>query len=163
MLHASRVLGSPGIATRVSARELAKQAVVGLVKHARDTKGAAQAGTTLYWEPLPSKLGAVSGDEMSEDNAHWFIDELVWGPYQDALGQEVFLTRVSGINDFGEEVNWILWEHQRVDIPTKLVHSCMQNLDPESIFEEPPLRELVEEAYANARLHLHNFDLEVDE
>ena len=86
---------------------------------------------------------------MSEDNGHWFINELVWGPYQDALGQE-FLTRVSGINDFEEEVNWILWEHQQVDIPTKLVHSFMQSLDPESIFEEPPARELVEEAYANA-------------
>jgi hypothetical protein len=146
MLHASRVRGSPGIASRVSARELAKQSVVGRVKHARDSTGAARAGTTLFREPLPSELGAVSGDEMSEDESHWFIDKLVWGPYQDALGQEVFLAKVSGLNDFGEEVNGIMWEHQRVDIPTKLVHSFMESLDPEAIFEEQPPSKLVEEA-----------------
>ena len=99
MLRAARVRGAQ--ASTLSERERAKQALVKSTKHARDSMGTARAGTTLLREPLPCEHSACSGDEMSEDTEHWFIEELVWGPYQDALGQEVFLALVSGMDDFG--------------------------------------------------------------
>ncbi len=66
----------------MSVLEQAKQAVVSRVRHARDASGKARSGTTMHREPLPCEMGAVSGDEMSEDEGHWFIENLVWGPYQ---------------------------------------------------------------------------------
>ena len=165
MLRASRARVSPRSPSRTFAREQAKESVAAAVRHARDAKGSARAGTTLYREALPSELGACSGDEMSEDEHHWFIDNLVWGPYQDALGQEVFLARVSGINDYGEQVDGILWEHQRVDIPAKLIHTFMEHSDPDMIFGQLPPEEWVTlaEAYANAKRHLLNYDVEVED
>ncbi len=58
----------------------------------------------MLGEPLPCELGAGSGDEISEDQYHWFINQLVWGPYQDALGQEVFLASVSGVDYLGKRL-----------------------------------------------------------
>jgi len=139
MLRASRFIAGSARASSGRDREEAKQAVAGQARYARDTEGTARACTSLLREPLPCELGAVSGEEMSEDKEHWFIDSLVWGPYQDALGQEVFLASVSGLDDFGSEVNGILWEQQRADIPSKIVHMYMENLPvgvPE--WEQPP-------------------------
>ncbi len=107
-------------------------------RHARDANGKALSGTTMHREPLPCELGAASGDEMSEDKGHWFIKSFVWGPYQDALGQEVFLARVSGQDDYGQEVDNILWELQRGDIPPKIVHQFMESLDPDAVIGEAP-------------------------
>ncbi len=67
----------------------------------------AHAGTTLLHKQLQCKLGAVSGDKMREDEEHWFIENLVWGPYQDTLGQEFFLASVSGLDNFSVEVHRI--------------------------------------------------------
>ena len=57
----------------------------------------------------------------------------MWGPYQDELGQEVFLARVSGVDDYGQEVDNILWEHQTADIPPKIVHHFLEHLDREAV------------------------------
>ncbi len=81
MLRACRVRASLGMSSRISVREQAKQVAVARAKHARDAKGTVRAGTSMLRDPLPCELGAVLGDEMSEDEGHWFIDELVWGPY----------------------------------------------------------------------------------
>ncbi len=98
---------------------------------------------------------------MSEDEEHWFIDSLVWGPYQDALGQEVFLAGVSGLRYFGSEVDWILWEQQH-NIQSKVVHMYMENLPVDAPQGEQLPSKMLEEAYANARKHLCNFDLQAD-
>ncbi len=85
---------------------------------------------TLYWDPGPSLPAwhCVRG----QDVGHWFIHKLVWGPCQDALGQEVFLARVSGMDDFREQVDWIMWVQQQVDIPLKLIHSYLERLEPDA-------------------------------
>ena len=85
------------MSTGKSSSQVAKEEIVSRGKHARDANGSARAGTTLLRLPLPCEVGAVSADEMSEDEDHWFVDHLVWGPYQpeDALGQDMFLARVS--------------------------------------------------------------------
>jgi hypothetical protein len=83
---------------------------------------------------------------MSEDTEHWFIEELVWGPYQDALGQEVFLALVSGMDYFGQAVDGILWEQQCVDIPTKIVHAFMAGLSPDFPIGQQPAEALLAEA-----------------
>ena len=144
MLRAARVLVAQALC--LSKRERAKQATVKSTKHARDALGAARAGTTLLREPLPCERGACSGDEMSEDTEHWFIEELVWGPYQDALGQEVFLALVSGMDYFGQAVDGILWEQQCVDIPTKIVHAFMAGLSPDFPIGQQPAEALLAEA-----------------
>ncbi len=107
--------------------------------------------------------GACSGNEMSEDTEHWFIEELVWGPSHDSLGQEVFLARVSGVGDFGQEVDSILWEQQSVDIPPKIVHAFLHCLSPDFPIGEQPAQDLLTEAYANAKLHLRNYEVAVDD
>ncbi len=100
---------------------------------------------------------------MSEDEDHWFVDHIVWGPYQDALGQDVFLALVSGLNDFGQEVDGILWELQRVDIPPKLIHTFMELLPAEGGRIESPPEEWVKEAYLNAAQQLRHYEVEVDD
>ncbi len=142
MLRASRASAVKYSGRTTTECENAKEALVARSKHARDFNGMARAGTTLLLQPLPCELGALSGEEMSEDEEHWFIDSLVWGLYQDALGQEVFLACVSGVDDFGAEVDGILWEQQREDIPPKLVHEYMESLAL-SIFSSPYLRKLL--------------------
>ncbi len=95
MLHAGRVRGGRTNTTGNLSSQVAKEEIVACGKHARDANGTARAGTTLLRHPLQCKVGAILADEMSEDEDHWFVDQLVWGPYQDALGQDVFLARVS--------------------------------------------------------------------
>jgi hypothetical protein len=163
MLRAGRVRGGRTNTTGNLSSQVAKEEIVARVKHARDANGTARAGTTLLRHPLPCEVGAISADEMSEDEDHWFVDQLVWGPYQDALGQDVFLARVSGLNDFGQEVNGIIWELQRVDIPPKLIHSFMESRPADGGGIECPPEEWVKEAYLNAAQHLRNYEVEVDD
>ncbi len=75
------------------------------------------------------------------------MDHLVWRPYHDSLGQAVFLAWVSGLNNFGQEVDGILWELQLVDIPPKLIHSFMESLPAEGGWADCPPEEWVKEAF----------------
>ncbi len=79
LLCASRFIAGSARASSVRDQEEAKQAVAGQARYALDAEGTVRAGTTLLREQLPCELGAVSGEEMSEDEEHWFIDSLVWG------------------------------------------------------------------------------------
>ncbi len=83
MLCAGRVCCGRTNTTGNSLWQVAKEEIVARCKHARDAKGAARACTTLLQHPLQCKVGTASADEMSEDEDHWFVDHLVWGPYQD--------------------------------------------------------------------------------
>ncbi len=83
---------------------------------------------------------------MSADKEHWFIDNLVLGPYQDELGQDFFLARVSGL----DSVDGILWGQQHLDIPQKLIHTFLESLHPEAAFGNQPAQVWLAAADTNA-------------
>ncbi len=70
------------------------------------------------------------------------------------LWQEVFLACVSGQDNYGLEVDGILWEQQRVNIPPKIIHQYMESVDPEAVLGLAPPDAWVAEADQNARVHL---------
>jgi len=94
--------------------------------------------------------------ELPDD--FWEVDSIVYGPYRDALKQKVFLARVSGISDFGEELDRVLWEMQAVDLPQRMQSAfVVTQLNPDEREMGPPEQALLDEAYDNACKHIRGF------
>ncbi len=62
------------------------------------------------------------------------------------------------MDNYGQEVDCILWEQQRADIPPKIIWQYLESLDQEAVSGQAPPAVWVAEAYENARVHLRNFD-----
>ena len=111
-------------------------------------------GTTMDRPPLFSDQ-AADGEERALPDDYWSVDDILEGPYLDSLGQQVFLVKVSGSNDYGEEVVGLVWELQSQDIPVRMQAQFLREEDNNAGDSVAVCNKgLISEAYDNATIHI---------
>ena len=127
-------------------------------RQASDAEGRLRCGTTMDRPPLFADQ-ATDGEERELPDDFWCVDKILDGPYLDSLGQQVFLVKVSGSNDYGEQVDGLVWELQSIDLPVKSRMEFLKvNNNTAGEIVVVGDKGLIAEAYDNATKHMRGFE-----